>query len=117
MRVDLALVGFGHVGRRFVRLIEQQPGRLLADHDLDCRGDGIATARHDTTCRAEGIEDIAAADLVAAGGSLTDGAPRGPAPTPALDLIAWTAQPEAPARVVVELTTLATVRRRLRTET
>ena len=116
MRVDLALVGFGHVGRRSVRLIEHQPDRLPADHDLDCRVVGIATAPP-ATCRAEGSDGVAAADLVAAGGPLTDGAYRGPGPATALDLIAWTAQSDAPAGVVVETTTLATVHRRLRTET
>ena len=37
MRIDLALIGFGNVGRRFVRLLEEQRPRLLADYDLDCR--------------------------------------------------------------------------------
>jgi homoserine dehydrogenase len=34
MGVDLALIGFGNVGRQFMRLLERQRARLLADHDL-----------------------------------------------------------------------------------
>ena len=39
----LALVGFGHVGRRFARLLEERRDWLSLDYDLDCRIVGIAT--------------------------------------------------------------------------
>ena len=35
MRADLALVGFGHVGRRFARLLEERRDALARDFDLD----------------------------------------------------------------------------------
>ena len=46
MRADLALVGFGHVGRRFARLLEERRDWLALDYDLDCRVVGIATRHH-----------------------------------------------------------------------
>ena len=70
MRVDLALIGFGNVGRQFVRLLEEQRARLLADHDLECRITGIATRRHGILFRADGVDAISAAKLVQSGGSL-----------------------------------------------
>src|SRR5260221_608563 len=45
MRADLVLVGFGNVGRRFARLIEERRDWLSPDYDLDCRVVGLAT-RH-----------------------------------------------------------------------
>ena len=49
MRADLALVGFGHVGRRFARLLNERRDWLALDYDLDCRVVGIATRRHGET--------------------------------------------------------------------
>ena len=49
MRADLALVGFGHVGRRFARLLAQRRDWLALDYDLECRVVGIATRRHGWT--------------------------------------------------------------------
>ena len=46
MRADLALVGFGNVGRRFARLLAERRDWLSLDYDLDCRVVGIATRRH-----------------------------------------------------------------------
>ena len=46
MLVDLALVGFGHVGRRFARLLDERRDRLERELDLTCRITGIATRRH-----------------------------------------------------------------------
>ena len=42
--LDLALVGFGNVGRRFVRLLEERRDELNGRHALDWRIVGIATA-------------------------------------------------------------------------
>ena len=43
MRIDLALIGFGHVGRRFARLLVERRAQLRDDFDLECRIVGIAT--------------------------------------------------------------------------
>jgi homoserine dehydrogenase len=108
MRVDLALVGFGNVGRRFARLLEEQGPELLAEHDLDPRIIGIVTRNHGGIFRADGIDGRTAARLVEEGGRLddlsdskNDGAPSG-----ADDLIALTKRSDAAARAVIETTTL-----------
>ena len=44
MRADLALVGFGNVGRRFAQLLEQRRDWLALDYDLECRVVGICHA-------------------------------------------------------------------------
>ena len=59
MRADLALVGFGHVGQRFARLIAEQADALRTSHGLEPRIVGIATRRHGSVYAEEGI-DIAA---------------------------------------------------------
>jgi homoserine dehydrogenase len=108
MRIDLALVGFGNVGRRFARLLEEQRAELAARHDLDPRVIGIATRRHGAAFRAEGIDGTAAARLVETGGRL-DGlhdSTAAPALSGAIDLIALAARSSAAARVIVETTTL-----------
>jgi homoserine dehydrogenase len=45
MHADLALVGFGHVARRFVQLLDDRAGRLADEHDLTCRVVATATRR------------------------------------------------------------------------
>ena len=45
MQADLALIGFGNVGRRFAELIEERAARLAADHDLTCRVVACSTRR------------------------------------------------------------------------
>jgi homoserine dehydrogenase len=45
MRADLALVGFGHVARRFVSLLDEYRAGLAHDHALECRIVGAATRR------------------------------------------------------------------------
>jgi homoserine dehydrogenase len=108
MRVDLALVGFGHVGRRFARLLDERRAQLLAEHDLDCRIIGIATAQHGGAYRADGIDGMAAANLSESGGRLDEVHDDGSVPLPAgaLDIVALTARSRAAARVVIETTTL-----------
>ena len=61
MRADLALVGFGHVGRRFARLIEERRDWLSLDYDLECRVVGIATRNHGAIFRESGIDAVAMA--------------------------------------------------------
>lgn len=45
MHADLAIVGYGHVGRRFAELIDELHDRLLRDYDLTCRIIGTSTRR------------------------------------------------------------------------
>ncbi|OFW08181.1 MAG: hypothetical protein A3H96_23475 [Acidobacteria bacterium RIFCSPLOWO2_02_FULL_67_36] len=92
MRADLVLIGFGHVGRRFLRLLEEHGARLAADHDLVCRAVGISTRRHGSLWRPEGIDGAVVA-LADGGGS-------------AIDLIDRLRASTADLRVVVETTTL-----------
>jgi len=104
MRVDLALIGFGNVARRFVRLLDEQRHRLADDHALDYRIVGIATRRHGTTHQPDGLDAALAASHVEAGGRLDEiAAPRA---TDAFEVIAALATSTAPLRVVVETTTL-----------
>jgi homoserine dehydrogenase len=108
MRADLALVGFGHVGRRFAHLLQEQRAPLAATYDVDARIVGISTARHGSLFSAEGLDAVSAARTTAAGGALTDLARRTSSESVegSRDLIARLARSDAPMRVVVETTTL-----------
>ena len=44
--IDLAIVGLGNVGRRFVSLLDELAGRLARDHDVTCRVVGTASRSH-----------------------------------------------------------------------
>ena len=68
--LDLALVGFGNVARRFVRLLEERRQELNDVHDVDWRVVGIATKRHGIARNPEGLDALRAADHVESGGSL-----------------------------------------------
>jgi homoserine dehydrogenase len=104
MLADLALVGFGHVGRRFVRLLDERRDRLAREHDLTWRVTGIATRRHGTIHAATGVDALAAARQVEAGGSLPAA---GASPLDSSRaVIAALAESVAPLRVLVETTTL-----------
>lgn len=78
---DLALIGVGHVGRRFRSLLEERAARLARDHALRCRIAGTATRRH---------------------GSQFDGQPC----RDAFEVIERLAGSPADLRIVVEATTL-----------
>jgi homoserine dehydrogenase len=80
MRLDLVLVGFGNVARRFVRLAREKAGALERDHDLSIRICGIVTARHGSTFDEAGVDAVAAADAREAGRALGE-------PRPAADVI------------------------------
>jgi homoserine dehydrogenase len=72
MRADLALIGFGNVGRRFARLLDEQRDALRNRYDLECRIVGITTRNHGAAfSHLDGIDGVRAADLVESGGSLT----------------------------------------------
>src|SRR5215203_5757473 len=104
MRADLALVGFGHVGRRFARLIEERRDWLSLDYDLDCRVVGIATRHHGSVFRDTGIDAVACAVSVEGGHPLNDGGV--PPADDSLDVIRRLAASDATLKVLVETTTL-----------
>jgi homoserine dehydrogenase len=97
MRIDLALVGFGHVGRRFARLIEEHRGRL----EFDWRITGIATGRHGCAWDGAGVDVADALARVEAGRGLEGGGSQD-----AFAIIERMRESEASLRVVVETTTL-----------
>jgi homoserine dehydrogenase len=86
MLVDLALVGFGNVARRFARLLEERQETLARDHDITYRIVGVATRRHGAFVR-----DGDGGSVDVAGSS---------------DVIAHLAGCSGPVRVLVETTTL-----------
>src|SRR5436189_2099404 len=104
MRADLVLVGFGHVGRRFARLLEERRDWLSLDYDLDCRVVGIATRHHGSVFRDSGVDALASAVSVEGGHPLTEtGAPLADG---TLDVIRRLAASDATLKVLVETTTL-----------
>ena len=95
-RVDLALIGFGNVARRFIAMLEEQQERLSRDFDLHYRIVGIATRRHGAHYDPLGIDPAGLPD-----------------PLPLLDpsinsfmVIEQLGQSDADVRVVIETTTL-----------
>jgi homoserine dehydrogenase len=105
MRADLALIGFGNVGRRFARLLVETRERLAADHDLTCRIVAISTARHGSTWCAEGVDSAAAAARVEGGLQLSSGT-EPPSASGSREIIARLGKLDADLRVVIETTTL-----------
>jgi homoserine dehydrogenase len=67
---DLVLVGFGNVGRRFVRLLDECASELRDVHHIDWRVVGIATARHGVARNLRGLDVTHALNLVERGQSL-----------------------------------------------
>jgi homoserine dehydrogenase len=108
MRADLALVGFGNVGRRFAGLVSEVRSRLVDQWDLDCRIVAIVTRRHGGACRLSGIDASRAAHVLDETESLEGlhDTSAGPAPRTGFDAIRVAAQSTAPLRVLVETTTL-----------
>jgi homoserine dehydrogenase len=103
MRADLALIGFGHVGRRFARLIEERRDWLALDFDLDCRVVGIATRHHGSVFRDSGLDAVAMAVSVESGLPIAD--PKIEAKD-SFDVIRRLSSTDAALKVVVETTTL-----------
>ncbi len=83
---NLALIGFGNVGRAFARLLEHKRSELETTYGLTYRITAIATGRHGSAIHPDGIPGEQAAALVEAGGSLAVFS-AAPAPTSMLDLI------------------------------
>jgi homoserine dehydrogenase len=108
MTLELILVGFGNVARRFVGLLDEQRALLAREHDLSTRIVGIATRRHGRAFAARGLDAAALAARVARGEPI--GPPRRAAAS-AVAFIRDAARKSAAAArqrrlVVVETTTL-----------
>jgi homoserine dehydrogenase len=103
MRADLALVGFGNVGRRFARLIEERRDWLALDYDLECRIVGIATRRHGAVFRDAGLDAVGLAVQMEAGHPIVEAATEA---SDSFDVIRRLTGSEAPIKVLIETTTL-----------
>lgn len=55
--IDLALIGLGHVGKRFVSLLSEREARLARDHGIRCRVAGTSTRRHGSAFEGEPCRD------------------------------------------------------------
>ena len=86
MRLSLALVGFGNVGRAFARLLARKRERLLAQYDLQIFVTGIITGRHGQAIDPDGLDLERALVLVENGGKL-DELSKVPSPPEVLDFI------------------------------
>jgi homoserine dehydrogenase len=104
MRADIALVGFGNVGRRFARLVEERRDWLALDYDLECRVVGVGTKRHGALFRQSGLDAVALAVALEHGRPILDDLSF--AATDCFDVIGRLSQSDAPLKVVVETTTL-----------
>jgi homoserine dehydrogenase len=69
---DLILLGFGNVGRRFVRLLEECAANLRDVHRIDWRVVAIATARHGVARNLRGVDVVRALALAERGQSLAE---------------------------------------------
>ena len=105
MLVDIALVGFGNVARRFVRLLDERRALLNDRYDLTCRITGIATRRHGVVYDADGVDAMGAARTIEAGGTLAAGAADSTVDDSASAIDAL-ARSTAPQRTLIETTTL-----------
>ena len=85
--LSFALVGFGNVGKAFVRLLERKRADLLERYNLTYRITGIATGRHGMAIDPEGldlqqileVEDLASLSRLPAPESVIDLIERCPA--------------------------------------
>lgn len=93
---NLALIGFGNVGRALTRLLMRKQDELHQDFDLTYTVTGIATGRHGAAIDPQGIDLERALHLVESGGSLNELSCQ-PAPTRGVDFIR-----ACPADVVFE---------------
>lgn len=68
--LDLLLIGFGNVGRRFARLLQEKSVRLRSDYGLSWRVVGIATRHHGSAFDGRGLDVEHALRLAEGGGSI-----------------------------------------------
>jgi homoserine dehydrogenase len=106
MRADLVLVGFGNVGRRFVRLLDEQRDSLADTFDLECRIVGIATAKHGAIFSPDGLFATNPAAPTAPVDALPALYPGAESVEGSLEVIERLGRSDSPTRVVVETTTL-----------
>lgn len=112
MDFDLAFIGFGHVGRRFARLLDERRAQLAVQYDLAWRLVGIATRRHGIVIDGKGIAPTEAAALVEQGESLGRLCPERPGSAPSdsrefiAALLALDRGPHPPPLVFFELSPL-----------
>jgi homoserine dehydrogenase len=97
--IDLLFVGFGHVGRRFVRLLTESQA-ALEGAGARARIVGIVTGRHGGVFDPAGLDAIGAADAVERGDAL------GGKTMGAVEAVAWLGRQHAGARVMIETTPL-----------
>ena len=72
MKLRIAILGFGNVGRAFARLLLQKAPVLKSDHDLTCSIVGLRTANHGGAIDPAGIDLQKALDLSESGASLRE---------------------------------------------
>src|SRR6187397_893480 len=99
MRADVLLVGFGNVGRRFARLLDERDEILRRQHDLEPRIVGISTRRHGSAFAADGLDVTAMLESYASGRIAAETSEPGPDVTTLIERLAAS---EAPLRVLVE---------------
>jgi homoserine dehydrogenase len=97
LRADLALIGFGNVGRRFVELLEEYRERLAFEYGLEFQIVGAATRRKGVLYDERGL------DPARLNGTWTAASP---ATSGAFDVIRKLGGSDADLRVVIETTTL-----------
>jgi homoserine dehydrogenase len=102
MRADLALLGFGNVGRRFARLLDERRDWLTLDYDLETRIVGVATRSHGCTVKVDGLDAVSLAVACENGKALSGGR----AVNDSLEVIQELARGDAPMKAVIETTPL-----------
>ena len=100
MQLDIAMIGFGNVGRALVRLMQRKNDELRKRHNLTWRFRGISTARHGLAADPNGLDVNAALSIFESGGKL-DSLHRLPDVRDSLSLIR-----SGVANTLVELSTL-----------
>jgi homoserine dehydrogenase len=106
--LDLVLVGFGNVARRFVGLLHEQRRRLSTRYGFDVRVIAVITRRHGSIVAPEGLNELRLSRAVASGGPIGRTPERDETPLEALDRALHTGRASARRGrlVVVETTTL-----------
>src|SRR5262245_23183883 len=104
IRFELILVGFGNVGRRFARLVDELGPVLTREYAIDTRVVGILTRNHGRVYRGTGLDAVTMAERVEGGRAIGPIGPTVPFLASALEKGAKAAR--ARRLVVVETTTL-----------
>src|SRR5918994_1926492 len=107
VRADLALIGFGHVARRFISLLEERRETLERTCDLHCRVVAIVTRRHGGIWNPDGVDTVKAHRVATSDGCLTELVHGGTSPVAdSFEAIDRLTGSDAWLRVVIETTTL-----------